>query len=110
MISCIKDAHLITKSLLFFFILFSSASHSQTASRSLESSFPTKPIKVIVALSAGGPTDTLARIISQAISVRLGQPVVIENKPGAGGNIGTDFVAKANPDGYTLLMGTSGRI
>jgi tripartite-type tricarboxylate transporter receptor subunit TctC len=57
---------------------------------------------------AGGPTDTLARIISQALSIRLGQPVLIENKPGAGGNIGTDFVAKSNPDGYTLLMGTSG--
>jgi tripartite-type tricarboxylate transporter receptor subunit TctC len=72
------------------------------------SAYPAKVIKIVVPLSAGGPTDTLARIIAQPLSKRLGQPVVIENRPGAGGNIGAEVVAKAPPDGYTLFLGTSG--
>jgi tripartite-type tricarboxylate transporter receptor subunit TctC len=55
---------------------------------------------------SGGNTDTLARLLNQKLADALGQPVVIENKPGAGGNIGSDFVAKAKPDGYTILGGT----
>ena len=70
--------------------------------------WPTRPIKLIVPLSAGGPTDLLARILSQPLSERLGQPIIIDNRPGAGGNIGTDLAAKSDPDGYTLLLGTSG--
>jgi tripartite-type tricarboxylate transporter receptor subunit TctC len=81
---------------------------SQTKDHSLSAPYPTKAIKLVVALSAGGPTDTLARILSQALSARLGQPVVIDNRPGGGGNIGAEWVAKSVPDGYTLLMGTSG--
>ena len=108
MFRLMKASGLATKSMLIFLTSFALLAHGQSSPRVLDAAYPTKPIKVIVALSAGGPTDTLARIISQAISVRLGQPVIIENKPGAGGNIGTEFVAKANPDGYTLLMGTSG--
>ena len=108
MFGFMKALRLAAKSILIFLASFSLLAHGQTTPRVADATYPTKPIKVIVALSAGGPTDTLARIISQAISVRLGQPVIIENKPGAGGNIGTEFVAKANPDGYTLLMGTSG--
>jgi tripartite-type tricarboxylate transporter receptor subunit TctC len=69
--------------------------------------WPTKPIRMIVGFAAGGSTDVTARIIAQALSERLGQPVVIENRTGAGGNIGADAVAKADPDGYTLLMTTS---
>ena len=80
----------------------------QTKDHHLATNYPNKPIKVVVALSAGGPTDTLARIISQALSARLGQPLVIDNRPGGGGNIGAEWVAKSAPDGYTLLMGTSG--
>ena len=72
------------------------------------SGFPSRALKIVVPLSAGGPTDTLARIIAQPLSRRLGQPVVIENRPGAGGNIGAEVVAKAPADGYTLFLGTSG--
>ena len=68
--------------------------------------WPTKPITYVVPFAPGGNTDTLARLIGQKLSVALGQPVVIDNKPGAGGNIGSDFVAKAKPDGYTILGGT----
>lgn len=80
---------------------------SQSATTSAQA-WPTRPIKLIVPLSAGGPTDLLARILSQPLSERLGQPIVIDNRPGAGGNIGADLAAKSDPDGYTLLLGTSG--
>ena len=72
-----------------------------------QTAWPTKPIRIIVGFAAGGSTDVTARIIGQALSERLGQPVLIENRPGAGGNIGADAAAKADPDGYTLLMATS---
>ena len=68
--------------------------------------WPNKPITYVVPFAPGGNTDTLARIIGPKVSAALGQPVVVENKPGAGGNIGSDFVAKAKPDGYTILGGT----
>jgi tripartite-type tricarboxylate transporter receptor subunit TctC len=68
--------------------------------------WPNKPITYIVPFPAGGTTDTLARIIGQKLSATLGQSVVVDNKPGAGGNIGSDFVAKAKADGYTILGGT----
>ena len=65
--------------------------------------YPDKPIKIIVATGAGGITDLLARFIGQKLSENLGQPVVIDNRPGAGGTIGSSMVAKAVPDGYSLL-------
>jgi tripartite-type tricarboxylate transporter receptor subunit TctC len=68
--------------------------------------WPSKPITYVVPFPAGGTTDTLARIIGQKLSAALGQNVLVDNKPGAGGNIGSDFVAKAKPDGYTILGGT----
>jgi tripartite-type tricarboxylate transporter receptor subunit TctC len=70
--------------------------------------YPSKPIKMIVPFPAGGTTDVMARVISQELTRSWGQQVVVENKPGAGGNIGSDAVAKSPPDGYTLLMGTVG--
>ncbi|NYT38698.1 tripartite tricarboxylate transporter substrate binding protein [Allopusillimonas soli] len=66
--------------------------------------YPDKPIRLIVGFSAGGSTDTVARILSKEISQTLGQPVVVENKPGGGSNIAADYVARADADGYTLYM------
>ena len=67
--------------------------------------YPNKPIRLVAPFSPGGATDVLARIVGQKITERMGQPVVIEYRVGAGGNIGAEQVAKAAPDGYTLLMG-----
>ena len=69
--------------------------------------YPTKPITLIIPFPAGGSTDSVSRIIANKLSNQLGQPVLVENHAGAGGNIGCDIVAKANPDGYTLLISTS---
>ena len=70
--------------------------------------YPDKPLRLIVALPAGGPTDILARLIAQPLAANLGQAIVVDNRPGAGGNIGAELVAKSPADGYTLFMGTSG--
>lgn len=70
--------------------------------------YPTKTVRLIVPLVAGGPTDLLARLIAQPVGERLGQHLIVDNRPGAGGNIGAEMVAKSPPDGYTLFMGTSG--
>ena len=69
-------------------------------------SFPTKAIQIIVPNAAGGVNDVLARIIAQKLQDQLGKPVVVENRPGAGGDIGTEGVLKAEPDGHTLVMGS----
>ncbi|MEI6181676.1 MAG: tripartite tricarboxylate transporter substrate binding protein [Polynucleobacter sp.] len=71
-----------------------------------ENDYPNRPIKIVIPFPAGGSTDAMARNISPALSKVLGQSIVIENKSGASGTVGADFVAKAAPDGYTLLMGT----
>jgi tripartite-type tricarboxylate transporter receptor subunit TctC len=69
--------------------------------------YPTKPVRLIVGVAPGGANDTVARLVAQTLSERLGQPVVVENRPGAGGNIGLEAAANAPPDGYTLLFATS---
>ena len=72
--------------------------------------WPARPIRLIVPFAPGGVTDNAARVIAEPLSVRLGQQVVAENRPGAGGNIGTHAVAQAEPDGYTLLLGYDGTL
>ena len=79
------------------------AAPSLTAWADAVSDFPNKPIKIIVPFSAGGTADVLPRLIGQKLADKWGQPVIIENRPGAGGNIGADAAAKAPADGYTLL-------
>ncbi|MGJ7525639.1 Bug family tripartite tricarboxylate transporter substrate binding protein [Variovorax sp. GB1P17] len=69
--------------------------------------YPNKPVRMVVPFAAGGATDVLARVLGQKISAGLGQPVIIDNRPGAAGIIGTDAVAKAAPDGYTIVLGLS---
>jgi tripartite-type tricarboxylate transporter receptor subunit TctC len=73
-----------------------------------QNTWPTKPVRIVVPFAPGGTTDILAREIAPALSKAFGQQFIIDNKAGAGGNLGADIVAKAAPDGYTLLMGTVG--
>lgn len=76
----------------------------------LAQAWPAKPIKMVVSYAPGGNTDIVARITAQRLATMLGQPVIVENRPGAGGAVGTDYVAKAAPDGYTLIMAAIGPI
>ena len=81
------------------FLVGSAAAHAQSAAQ-----YPARPIRIVVPQSAGASTDLTARLIGQKLNVVFGQPVIVDNRPGAGSIIGTDLVAKATPDGYTLLV------
>ncbi len=81
-----------------------------TTALSPAQTFPTKPVRIVVPQTPGGASDALARIVGQKLSEKWGQPVVIENRAGAGGNIGMDVVAKAPGDGHTLLMSYVGSV
>lgn len=81
---------------------------SSSAMAALADTYPSKPIKLIIPFAAGGPTDALGRTFAKDLGEVLGQTVVVENRTGAGGNIGTDAVAKSAPDGYTIGLGTNG--
>jgi tripartite-type tricarboxylate transporter receptor subunit TctC len=80
---------------------------SGLASEAQAQHYPTKPVRLIVPFPAGGATDLFARSLSQKLGEKLGQSLVVENRPGAGGTLGSDLAAKATPDGYTLLLATS---
>src|SRR5687768_1352430 len=73
-----------------------------------QGTWPTKPVKIVVPFAAGGTTDILARAMAPELSKAFGQPFIVDNRGGAGGNVGSDVVAKSPNDGYTLLMGTVG--
>ena len=70
--------------------------------------YPTRSVRLVVDLPAGLAPDVIARLVSEPLAQRLGQPVVVENRPGAAGNIGSEYVVRASPDGYTLLAAISG--
>jgi tripartite-type tricarboxylate transporter receptor subunit TctC len=84
--------------LLFALLFFASSAWAQ---------YPSRPLKLIVPFPPAGVTDIVGRIVAQKLGERLGQPVVVENRPGAGGSLGSDLVAKSAPDGYTILIATS---
>ena len=72
--------------------------------------YPTRPVRVVIAFPPGGPTDFVGRLVTDKMSAELGQRVYIENRPGAAGTVGADNVAKADPDGYSLFLTTSGAV
>src|SRR5436853_1256825 len=85
------------------------AALAPVAGGAVAQTYPNKPIRIIVPFVAGGAVDTLARMMGAKLSESLGQPIIVENRPGAGGNIAADAVAKSTPDGYTILQNTNGQ-
>jgi tripartite-type tricarboxylate transporter receptor subunit TctC len=96
-------------SLLVCAVLYAVLSEAQL-SQAAAQSYPDKPVKLVVAFPSGGPADALARLLAEKLGQRWGQPVVIENRAGAGGNVAAAAVARAAPDGYTLLLNASSHV
>jgi hypothetical protein len=96
------------QSLLFACLLGLAACNAQAQVKPTTGSWPNQPIRIIVTFTPGGAPDILARVLAESWQKSLGIPVLVENRPGFGGNIGADLVAKSEPDGYTLLIGTVG--
>ena len=88
----------------FAFALIACMAFGFASAQGAANGYPTKPIKIIVPFPAGGTSDVLARLLGQKIGDAMGQMVIVDNKPGASGNLGAEMVAKAAPDGYTLLL------
>lgn len=95
MTTCIRFALLLASA-----SLFSPIAHAQTST----AKYPTKPVRMIIGFPAGGPSDILGRLVAQKLTEAFGQQTIVDNRPGASGNIGAEYVAKAAPDGYTLLL------
>ena len=91
----------------FVVLLAASALASLTCGAGAQT-YPSKPIRMVVPFAAGGPTDVYARAVGQELTKLLGQPVIVDNRPGAGGNLGADLVAKSPPDGYSVVLGAVG--
>src|SRR5678815_5773729 len=89
---------------LWLIALFPTAAAAQATSTGSGQAYPAKPLRMIVGQPPGGAADLLSRLVGQKLSERLGQPVVVESRPGAGGQVGADFVVKSPPDGYTLMV------
>ena len=89
-------------------LLLAAAIAAWTSTSASAQTYPNQPVRIVVPFAAGGAVDTVARVVGQKMSESLGQPVVVENKPGAGGNLAADTVARAAPDGYTMLLTTNG--
>lgn len=100
-----KKQHSHFRRVLLLALGLGSVSLGLTAQAQSAATWPTKPIRFVVPYPPGGPLDTVARVLAEQAKTTLGQPIIVENRPGAGGNIGADLIAKAQPDGYSLVMG-----
>ncbi len=105
---CLRGGELLARLLLCAAALFASPEPAQAQAQAPTQAYPTRPVKLVVPYAAGQGTDVAARYIAEQLSKAIGQNFIVENRPGAGGNIGTLYVARSIADGYTLLMGTNG--